>query len=234
MEKLKALVSIFWQNSFGKRGNLKKLWSETAILIKNDLSSDLCKELRRKIDAIIVGDNQRKVWVDLEGADKRIFEFEIGNEEVIAELKIKKRIQDIQKYSGKRVAAWLLMANKISETENNRGSGGGWHKDSAFSHQVKYIWYLSKVKENSGPFQYVKGTNRVEKYLGNELSATRFEKVEGNIETVTGDEGDLLICDTLCIHRGKPVESGDRYAITLYTFHNKKAKQKMLNEIYTA
>lgn len=233
MNILKAVMSAIWIKLFGRRGNLKALWSETALVIKKELSPDECSKLREKIDEIIIENNSKKVWIDLEGADRRIFEFEIGNESIIGCLKIDQRIKDIQIYSGRKVRAWLLMANKISEAKNNRGSGGGWHKDSAFSHQVKNIWYLSEVKENNGPFQYIKKTNRIKKYLDYELNTTRFEKIEGKVETVMGGEGDLLVCDTLCVHRGKPVENGDRYAITLYTFNSKTAKQKMLNEIFS-
>lgn len=233
MNTLKAVMSAIWIKLFGRRGNLKALWSETALVIKKELSPDECAKLREKIDEIIIENNSKKVWIDLEGADRRIFEFEIGNESIIGCLKIDQRIKDIQIYSGRKVRAWLLMANKISEAKNNRGSGGGWHKDSAFSHQVKNIWYLSEVKENNGPFQYIKKTNRIKKYLDYELNTTRFEKIEGKVETVIGGEGDLLVCDTLCVHRGRPVENGDRYAITLYTFNSKTAKQKMLNEIFS-
>jgi predicted 2-oxoglutarate/Fe(II)-dependent dioxygenase YbiX len=39
---------------------------------------------------------------------------------------------------------------------------------------------------------------------------------ESQIVTATAKAGTLVLFDTNCIHRGKPIQSGFRYAITNY------------------
>mgnify|MGYP000255216373 CR=1 FL=1 len=232
-ENIKALIVNLWFIVFGGKGGLHELKSKTAILIKSDVTENDCEKIKKKINDII--ENRFSlVWSDEEGADKRIFEFEKYYNGLCELLKIDEKIRSIELYTGRKIESWTIMANMISHKNNNKGSGGGWHKDSAFSHQVKYIWYLTNVNEENGPFQFIKNTNKIKKYGDNQISATRFQNITENekIESVLGSAGDLLICDTSCVHRGKPIDQGVRYAITLYTFNTKSAKNKMLKEVY--
>jgi hypothetical protein len=233
MENIKALAANLWFMMFGGKGELNELKSKTALLVKNDITKYECEKIKEKINEII--ENQCSiVWSDEEGADKRIFEFEKYYNGLYDLLKIDEKIKNIEFYTGRKIESWTIMANKICHAKNNKGSGGGWHKDSAFSHQVKYIWYLTNVNEDNGPFQFVRGTNKIKRYGNNPIIATRFEDILENEKTelVLGGAGDLLICDTSCVHRGKPIEQGVRYAISLYTFNAKSAKNKMLAEVY--
>jgi hypothetical protein len=234
MNKIKALIANLWFAMFGGKGELNKLKSETALLKKNYVNKYDCERIKEKINELIEN-GYSLVWSDKEGADKRIFEFEKYYNDICKLLKINENIENIELYTGRKVESWTIMANRICHTEGNKGSGGGWHKDSAFSHQVKYIWYLTNVNEENGPFQFIKGTNKIKEYGNNRINITRFEDIEANekVESVLGDAGDLLICDTSCVHRGKPISEGVRYAISLYTFNTKSAKSKMLSEVYS-
>lgn len=234
MEDTKALIANLWFMMLGGKGVLNVLKSKTALMVKNDIKIYDCEKIKEKINEIIEN-KYSMVWSDEEGADKRIFEFEKYYNGLYELLRIEEKIKNIELYTGRKIESWTIMANKISHAKNNKGSGGGWHKDSAFSHQVKYIWYLTNVNEENGPFQFVRGTNKIKKYGNNPINTTRFEDVMVNekVESVLGGAGDLLICDTSCVHRGRPIEQGVRYAISLYTFNAKSAKDKMLAEVYS-
>lgn len=111
------------------------------------------------------------------------------------------------------------MANRVVTKPQNLGSGGGLHRDSPFSHQVKCIWYLSDVTPLTGPFRYLPGTHKdlLSQRSDYPIGKMRFERVHGEMVEVHAPAGSLLICDTKCIHGGKPIQEGVRYALTLYT-----------------
>jgi len=208
---------------FGGKGELKSLKSNTAIVSHGNLSPDSCKSLIDRIDTELQVAASKVVWRDECQSDHRILSFENLVPEIIHELKIPEKIKAVNKYTGRRTKSWYLMANKIEPKPGNKGSGGGWHRDSAFSHQVKFIWYLNDVDEKNGPFQFIPGTNDVSFFENSKcLSQTRFSEVRSIPQSVEGSSGTLLVCDTKCIHRGKPVLSGVRYALTLYTFPTKR------------
>ena len=142
-------------------------------------------------------------------------------------LRIDKKILAVESYLGQRVEDWMIMANRLDHVEKNEGSGGGVHRDSAFSHQIKYIWYLSDVKGESGPFSYLPNSNSYsfEYVFSNDFGKTRLQKNKYNLSQVLGAQGTEIICDTRAIHGGKPIEFGRRYAATLYTFTKKGHKK---------
>ena len=122
------------------------------------------------------------------------------------------------------------LAAKVVAKPKNLGSGGGWHRDSMYEKQIKAILYLSDVSENNGPFQYVVGSNNKASVLrtlnlhhGENLKRFRSEDLEAwcqrnqaRIETITGSAGDVILVDTRGLHRGKPIVSEVRYALTNY------------------
>ena len=54
----------------------------------------------------------------------------------------------------------MTMANRVTFSSNNNGSGNGWHKD-AYRKQFKSILYLNNVDNNNGPFQLLKKSNKI-------------------------------------------------------------------------
>ncbi|MBF4984773.1 phytanoyl-CoA dioxygenase family protein, partial [Nonlabens mediterrranea] len=133
-----------------------------------------------------------------------------------------------------RKAYHFILLGWLKKGKGNLGSGGGWHRDSPISHQFKTILYLTDVDETNGPFQFIKGSQnwknnlKVCKYLNLPLSNRRFknEDIDSLISqnvippptTFTSKKGGLIIADTRGLHRGKPLENGERKAITRYHF----------------
>lgn len=228
----KLLASRLWMTLIGGKGDLKPLLNETAMIKEKDLSSELCVSLMERIDNELDRGSWKKIWQDEHHSDNRILEFEKLIPDLIDHLEIEKKIKAVDDYTGRRTKSWYLMANKLVPSPNNKGSGGGWHRDSAFSHQVKFIWYLNDVGKENGPFQYIPGSHRSSmSENSNSLLKTRFEYVDGENLTIQGKQGTLLICDTKCIHRGKPINSGQRYALTLYTFPSSRGATKNFEKL---
>ena len=189
-----------------------------------------CTELTGAIDAIVEAHPER-LEMDAEGSDHRIW----GSEKASA--RIRSFYDDpilrsfAASYLGTRVANITTLAAKLLARPQNKGSGGGWHRDSMYERQFKAIIYLSDVGAENGPFQYLIGSNTRRSVL-NTLGYTRgknnlkrFEDEDiddlcranpSAVRTITGCAGDVILVDTRGIHRGLPIEAGVRYALTNY------------------
>ena len=234
---VKLCLNQTFIRAFGHRGELRELKDSTAIMINESLSIDECDELINKFDECICNyrrDNDSvEVWKDDSGSDTRIFYFEkLLNEDLLLRLDVETKIKMVELYLGRKVRSWGLMANRVSYEPKNIGSGGGWHRDSPFSHQIKFIWYLTKVTEDCGPFQYVLKSNSSQSKTKYGLGRYRFkeEEIIGEIKTAIGNRGSIVICDTAAIHRGAPIgKKCVRYALTLYTSLHKSGVSKTFN-----
>ena len=122
------------------------------------------------------------------------------------------------------------LAAKVVAKPKNLGSGGGWHRDSMYEKQIKAISYLSDVDGDNGPFQYVVGSHSkgsvlrtLDLHHGPNLKRFRADDLERwcesnqeRVETIVGSAGDVILVDTRGLHRGMPIISGTRYALTNY------------------
>lgn len=131
------------------------------------------------------------------------------------------------------------MAGKLSFKPNNLGSGQGWHRDS-YSQQFKSMFYLSDVTDKHGPFEYVIKSHKY-KYIYKELKLKKTHLNKGNTHTrfdaelvdkyisdnnllsqkFTGPKGTIVMFDSRGLHRGSPIQDGERYAITNYFINNR-------------
>lgn len=224
----KTMAMSVYMSTVGGRGAFSALKEKTAFVEPGVISDEVCAELRVMIDRLADMPKHPRVWRDEVGSDTRILGFEQDMGEAMAHLDVPGQIAAVDAYTGTRTRSWFLMANRVLPKENNLGSGGGLHRDSPFSHQVKCIWYLSDVTAETGPFQYVPGThaNLLKTQDRYPLGQTRFDRVEDALVEVHAGAGALLVCDTRCVHGGKPVEAGARYAITLYTMAEADGAEK--------
>lgn len=121
----------------------------------------------------------------------------------------------------------FVMGARLVARPRNLGSGGGWHRDTEEGHQFKAIVYLTDVGLENGPYQYLLGTNRGTSMMASTLSfgvRKRYSDSEvrrmleggARLQTFCGSAGTVLFTDTLGIHRGAPIQGGQRLALTTY------------------
>lgn len=197
------------------------------VVIKNFLNKNDCKKIIKDIDSYFRKSNI--YWIDKEKSDKRIF----GSENIsklIQNFNKNKQLKAVgSNYVGVALENAFTMANRIKYYKKNKGSGGGWHKDS-FTTQYKTILYLNDVSSKNGPFELIVNSQKKNDVVKNtynfNLFQTRFSNKEINnffskknkIKTLDGKAGTLIIVDSSMIHRGKPLNKGYRYALTNYYY----------------
>tara|TARA_Y100000768_G_C23432724_1_gene431250 strand:- start:46 stop:474 length:429 start_codon:yes stop_codon:yes gene_type:complete len=132
------------------------------------------------------------------------------------------------------------MANKLNYVSQNKGSGGGWHRDSIVPN-IKSLVYLVDVDTDIGPIEIVKDSNKFQnilldnKKMNNKLLLnTRFtedqvkkiDNFDERLVSIKAKKGTMIIFDGSNIHRGRPIKKNVRYAITNYYFPIGKMTQK--------
>ena len=230
-ERFKCFLSDAYAASRFNRGNLSRIYNDTVFVEANVLDSDSCRDLMDIIDSVIEACGEQ--FVDDAGSDHRLFYFERHIPDLLTIFNIENLLTDISDYLGASVKHWFLMANRVDYRPGNLGSGGGFHRDSVYSHQLKVIWYLNDVGVENGPFAFVRGSH---KRLFSNASPlrpphSRCEEAPERLEVVTGEAGLRLVCDTRCVHGGMPVLKGIRYAVTLYTFTSVESYRLMRKKI---
>jgi phytanoyl-CoA dioxygenase PhyH len=175
-------------------------------------------------------------------SDRRLFAANRASR-VMAEFADQREIVALaREFYARPAVSCITLAAHLPFSENNGGSGEGWHRDS-HRPQFKSILYLTDVSEETGPFQLVPGSHRTVDMLID----TAFERLEPRrtrltdeqvasivrrryargIDTLTGEAGTLILVNTSAIHRGKPIERGERYALTNYYYGEVPLPEKM-------
>jgi hypothetical protein len=205
--------------------------ADTGIYIVNDFwSANQCATAIATIDSLL-DTYADHIWKDAAGADYRIF----GADRVSPVIQPFYRdpfiTRIVQAYERSETIRGFTLAAKIAYKVNNLGSGGGWHRDRADARQIKALVYLSDVDAQHGPFQYFTSSHKSSQVIkdqvveGFDFNQNRFEDAEVDavirkaperLMTVLGKAGTLVVMDTRGIHRGKPIETGERYALTNY------------------
>lgn len=238
LEVFKTLIkSIFYEindfltRSISFQSELEfKLRKNGFFTIDNFLSDEECASLIKIIDKNV---NKDFCWRDKYDSDIRIF----GIENIAPPFKkmfYKHDLYNIyKKYISRNTLYETKMAAKMTFSKKNLGSGGGWHRDTVNVRQMKFILYLSDVTEDNGCFQYIPGShknnNKFEsaKILRSSIIPQRYsvedvdlivKKLNLKVNSITGKKGTLLVVDTSGLHRGKPMNSGIRYAVTNYMY----------------
>ena len=211
------------------------LESEGISIEESFYSPSQCAKFRARIDEQIASASSN-VWCDEQGSDHRIY-FINEVDEQFQDFYRHPKIRDVlSAYVGTKEPKGMLLAARIEYVENNLGSGGGWHRDSPYTHQFKAICYLNDVTSDNGPFQYIKKSHRKISVLKNYINKTfkpgqyRFSDSDVDLymernpdQHITDNlakEGTLIFADTKGIHRGKPLNGGIRYVLFCYFWHN--------------
>ncbi|MDA8958844.1 phytanoyl-CoA dioxygenase family protein [Akkermansiaceae bacterium] len=238
---MKYFISEPWfilREYFSDKGKvsdeLKDIHRQGFTIKRNFLDQDKCLSL---IDEFKSNLSNEKVWRDVVQSDTRIFGIEKKSPsfgKIFDTLDLK----NIYNCYISAAQESIVLCNHIIPKAENLGSGGGWHRDSMYRRQLKFIVYLNAAKTRNGCFQYIPKSHKVlEKYrinraLSKPLGDYRY--TEGDIEklakknfepvSLEGNAGDLLIVDTSGIHRGHPILEGERYAATKYMWERKVPK----------
>jgi hypothetical protein len=199
-------------------------------VLEGVFSKEWCEDAIKEIDRLIFQYNDQ-IWKDEAESDHRIF----GADRVSSLMKNyyndSKLISLLQTYEGCKVKDGFTLAAKLEAVPGNKGSGGGWHRDHANVKQSKSIVYLTDVELKNGPFQYIEGSHTTKnvyrdsfKYNYDQFQ-NRFTEKEVQrlideeplrLKTFEAKAGTVILTDTRGIHRGKPIQSGMRYALTNY------------------
>jgi hypothetical protein len=227
---------------------LSDLKNDGISIIHNYLPEAKVAKYRGLIDKYL-SDDTANVWRDEQGADERLYFInEIDNDfKEYYETPLFREV--LKEYTGIENPAGMLLAGKIKSVPGNLGSGGGWHRDSVFAHQFKSICYLSDVNSDNGPFMYIRKSNNkwniLRQYFNRTLKTGVSRFSDGEIENylistkqevveVTASAGSLVLADTKGIHRGKPIDKGERYVVFCYFWggdippHFNKLNQRLL------
>lgn len=213
-----------------ERAYLNKLNTDGICIVEGFWDDQTCAEARAEVDRII---NQYPDSLHSSAkADQRVY----GANNVSRLIDSFAQHSNLQRvataYNGEDTRTAFTLAARMPAAAGNQGSGEGWHRD-AFLRQYKAILYLSDVGPENGPFQFVKDSYRPRqvlrdiwrgglRYMQYRLSEVEVGRiVEGSPErlsTYTAKAGTLILVDTSSIHRGMPIQTGVRYALTNYYF----------------
>ncbi len=208
--------------------SLKNVRENGFTAIENFITVEECEKLRNEIDLMCEKDY---VWRDKFNSDIRIHGVENVNKNFKNLFSAKILVNVFKKYINKNKIHQFIMTNRVTFTQDNLGSGGGWHRDTMNRRQLKFILYLCDVDDKNGCFQYISKSHTVfnklkyNRVLQKKFSEYRYsekeiedlkEKLNVEVFDFKGKAGMLIIADTSGLHRGKPILSGSRYAATNY------------------
>lgn len=212
----------------------KQLKREGLVIVPGFLSAETCSKIKSELDHYFSKNSSHAAAAN---SDKRVFGFEQHSNESKKFLEHGSLKHISESYLGGPVNHLLVLGAVLNPTTDGFGSGGDWHRDTNNA-QIKNMVYLNDVLEiGDGAFQYVKGSHRFWrvvsdcvlkfKSLSHRWDSSQIELIKPSITTVLGKAGDLVIFDTNIIHRGAPLMSGKRYAITNYIYPQSIDTNKM-------
>jgi|688.fasta_scaffold03718_19 hypothetical protein len=210
---------------------IKEIKKNGYIVIPNYFSKQICNEIIKDIDLHLSIKSDR-IWKDEEDSDFRIYGANfIKNQNIYKFFCDEKILLIVENYMKLKIENAFTMAAKIVFNDRNKGSGGGWHRDS-INPSVKAMMYLNDVDEKNGPLQIIEKSNVITNILKdhkairkNKFTDTRFSNDEiikiinsrnANIITINAKAGAIIIFDGSYIHRGCPILEKNRYALTNY------------------
>ncbi|QQR90848.1 MAG: phytanoyl-CoA dioxygenase family protein [Myxococcales bacterium] len=195
-------------------------------VIEDYFTADECKQAIAELERLF----SEYTELTVNRSDCRLFGVELAS-------KICRRLADDPKLlsvaeviNGAKTVNFSTLGARLDFTPNNMGSGEGWHRDS-FPPQVKAILFLTDVTIENGPFQLIRDSAGFKQLIADTWTARlghyqhRFtdEQVQRLVKqsperlmTFTARAGTLVLVNTGAIHRGSPIRSGTRYALTNY------------------
>lgn len=222
-------------------GHLAELEATGICIVEDFWSRETCALARAEVDRVIT---QYPRYVNGNGnakSDQRVYGANnasqllatFSEDEVLASV--------ASAYNREPTRTAFTLAARMPAMTGNQGSGEGWHRD-AFLRQFKAILYLSDVAPENGPFQMIVDSHRRHRVLedmrAGRLKYMQYRLSDREVEYIVASEperkrtyaakaGTLILADTSALHRGQPIESGTRYALTNYYFQESKIDQRL-------
>ena len=212
--------------------NFDELNENGITIIKNYYTQNECTELIKEMQNIFK--IKKNDVLITESLDHRLWGFEEFSQKTDKFLNDININNLIKKYESRnKILQSTSLAGNIKYKENGKGSGSGWHRDRTFYKYrfSKAMIYLNDVCQENGPFQYLEKSHKIrnivrfnhvlkknysEKWFHNDEINLASIKLNMKIRTITASAGDLIIFDGTGVHRGKPLLSGERFALTNY------------------
>lgn len=216
INNLKRLIRTYYPSEIQN-------FNKTQIILNaRKLSFTLMDELQNVIDnhtetfsPEIFSNGSDKRWYQIKKQDPAIFDKILISSGVYENIK-----EELKDYE------YIVLYNHIIASDENTGSGNGYHLDSTF-YQRKLIYYLTDADTFNGCFQYIPKTGTI-KYIRNYIIKKIFTKnilrVDDNeVKTlkkidIIKEKGNGFLIRTSMFHRGNPLINGERKAITFYLF----------------
>jgi hypothetical protein len=215
-------------------GKLERLLETDGIAVVSSYwSPDKAAAARQEIDRLIET-YPDAVHRHSGGSDKRMFGVESVSP-LLAEFHHDPFLRSVgEQLGGLALYNFATLGARIDATAENNGSGDGWHRDG-HGFQFKSILYLSDVGEENGPFEFLPGSHKpwraaLDTGLGGLPAAPKSRYEPAAVDRMVGrlhlkrrhypaKAGTLLLVNTSGIHRGRPLRSNCRYALTNYYYH---------------
>ncbi|MDA9120378.1 hypothetical protein N9J83_09625 [Opitutales bacterium] len=157
--------------------------------------------------------------------DTRFFGFERFIDSSITRILFDLDSNFIYSHTKKKPVFQTLMMNHTYYHDTAKGSGEGWHRDSCLKKQFKTIFYLVPVSSSNGPFRVFINPRKLfniifkfKRRFSNEfVTFFSFLLRDESLFTSTS-HGHGFSINTNLIHRGSKIISGERFAITVYSY----------------
>jgi hypothetical protein len=208
-------------------------WQETirrdgVVALPDFYSPEDCAEMKIALDSV----NEKYPAALHHASDRRIWGVEKASPVLARFATEPQALAAASAVLGERATCVFTLGNRINFREGNLGSGEGWHRDSFFN-QFKALVYLTDVTERTGPFEYLLGTHRLARKFGDhfrvdmplDTSRVSVPVVEAliaampeNHRVFTATRGTVLLFDSTGVHRGRPLQEGERIALTNYYY----------------
>ena len=147
-----------------EKKKLDDLNEKSYCILENFINEDECNSFIKSINNAKNDSNKNLLgfWSDDLMSDIRFFKFQkydnIANNKILNN----EIILDYHKaVTGRDFAEKSLMANHVIYKDNNKGSGGGWHRDTRFRTYFKAFIYLNNVDDTNGPLEIIEGSHKI-------------------------------------------------------------------------
>lgn len=227
-----ALYAELKQNRSDLATLLAAIERDGSVAVPGYWSEEKAAQARLEIDRLIAL-YPESLQIFSGGSDKRMFGVEVASS-LLAEFHHDPFLIGFgELLHGLRLKNFATLGARIDATADNNGSGDGWHRD-AHGFQFKSILYLSDTDETNGPFEYLPGSHKLWRAALDAIVAdlpaapasryddrhlARLARVGLKPRAYAGRAGTLLLAFTCGIHRGRPLRSGCRYALTNYFYY---------------